>query len=189
VTGIALRKAALPELAKWTREHPGTVCIGAATINKWLTCLQSVLNWARRNGVIPDDVPWADPVSGMRLKVPRSTRRPWEPEELSVLFSSPIYRKGARPKGGKGEAAFWLPLLALYTGARLNELAPMCADNVKLDASSGVRFVTVIEDEETGRSVKTETSLRAVPYAARRCADVARQRHARRDGPAADRAE
>jgi integrase len=39
----------------------------------------------------------------------------------------------------------------------------MCADNVKLDASSGVRFVTVIEDEETGRSVKTETSLRAVP--------------------------
>jgi integrase len=158
-----LRKAALPELAKWTREHPGTVCIGAATINKWLTCLQSVLNWARRNGVIPDDVPWADPVSGMRLKVPRSRRRPWEPEELSVLFNSPIYVEGARPKGGKGEAAFWLPLLALYSGARLNELAPMCADDVKLDASSGVRFVTVIEDEDTGRSVKTEASLRAVP--------------------------
>jgi hypothetical protein len=69
---------------------------------------------------IPDDVPWADPVSGMRLKVPRSTRRPWEPEELSVLFNSPIYLEGVRPKGGKGEAAFWLPLLALYSGARLN---------------------------------------------------------------------
>jgi hypothetical protein len=35
-----LRKAALPELAKWSSEHPGTVCIGAATVNKWLTCLQ-----------------------------------------------------------------------------------------------------------------------------------------------------
>ena len=67
-----LRKAPLPQIVEWSREHPGTVCIGAATINKWLTCLQGVLNWARKNGVIPDEVAWADPVSGMRLKVPRS---------------------------------------------------------------------------------------------------------------------
>jgi integrase len=158
-----LRKAALPELAKWSREHPGTICIGAATINKWLTCLQGVLNWARKNGVIPDEIPWTDPVAGMRLKVPRSKRRPWEPEELSVLFGSPIYTQGARPKGGKGEAAYWLPLLALYSGARLNELAPICVNDVKRDASSGFHFLTVIEDEEEGRSLKTETSVRAVP--------------------------
>ena len=158
-----LRNAPLPELAEWTRNHPGTVCISAPTINKWLTCLQSVLNWARKNGLIPDEVAWADPVAGMRLKEPRSKRRPWEPEELSVLFGSPIYTQGARPKGGKGEAAYWLPLLALCSGARLNELAPMCANDVKLDAASGVRFLDVIEDDEVGRSLKTETSVRAVP--------------------------
>jgi integrase len=158
-----LRKARLPELAEWSREHPGTVCIAASTINKWLTCLQSVLNWARKNGVISDEAPWADPVAGMRLKEPRSKRRPWEPEELSVLFGSPIYVQGARPIGGKGEAAYWLPLLALYSGARLNELAPMCVNDVRPDAASGVRFFTVIQDEEAGRSVKTETSVRAVP--------------------------
>jgi integrase len=158
-----LRKARLPELAEWSREHPGTPCIGAATINKWLTCLQSVLNWARKNGVIPDEVVWADPVSGMRLKVPRSKRRPWETDELSVLFGSPIYLQGARPKGGKGEAAFWMPLLALFSGARLNELAPICVDDVKADPSSGVRFMTVIEDEDVGRRLKTENSVRAFP--------------------------
>jgi integrase len=158
-----LRKAPLPELAKYSREHPGTVCIGPATINKWLTCLQGVLNWARKNGVIPDEIRWTDPVAGMRLKVPRSKRRPWEPEELSVLFSSAIYLQAARPTGGKGEAAYWLPLLALYSGARLNELAPMCANDVKFDAASGVRFLTVIEDAEEGRTLKTETSVRAVP--------------------------
>ena len=123
-----------------------------------------MLNWARKNGVIPDEVVWADPVAGMRLKVPRSKRRPWEPEELSVLFGSPIYIQAARPTGGKGEAAYWLPLLALYSGARLNELAPMCADDVKQDPSSGMHFMTVIEDEEAGRSVKTETSVRAFPF-------------------------
>jgi integrase len=158
-----LRKALLPELAEWSRAHPGTPCIGAATINKWLTCLQGVLNWARKNGVIPDEVAWSDPVSGMRLKVPRSKRRPWEPEELKVLFGSPIYTQGVRPTGGKGEAAYWMPLLALYSGARLGELAPMCADDVKIDPSSGVHFMTVIEDDDAGRSVKTENSVRAFP--------------------------
>jgi integrase len=113
--------------------------------------------------VIPDEVHWSDPVAGMRLKEPRSKRRPWEPEELSVLFSSPVYTKGARPKGGKGEAAYWLPLLALYSGARLNELAPICVNDVTRDASSSSYFLNIVEDDEVGRSLKTETSVRAVP--------------------------
>jgi integrase len=158
-----LRKARLPELVEWTRNHPGTVCISAATINKWLTCLQGVLNWARKNGVIPDELPWADPVAGMRLAETRSQRQPWEPAELSVLFCSPIYLRGERPAGGKGEAAYWLPLLALFSGARLNEMAPMRVEDIKHDPASDVHFMTVIEDEDVGRSVKTETSLRAVP--------------------------
>jgi integrase len=158
-----LLKATLPQLAEYSRAHPGVPRIKPATVNKWLNCLGAVLNWSRKNGLIPDEVPWYDPVSGMRLAEERSNRQPWEPEELSILFGSPIYLKGERPLGGKGEAAFWLPLLALFSGARLNELAPICADDVKIDDASGVNFITVIEDEEAGRSVKTERSVRAVP--------------------------
>jgi hypothetical protein len=40
----------LPELAEWSRRHPEAVRISSATVNKWLTCLQAVLNWARDNG-------------------------------------------------------------------------------------------------------------------------------------------
>jgi integrase len=158
-----LRDAPLPELAAWSRKHPGTMCIVASTINKWLSCLGAVLNWARKSGLIPDDVVWSDPVARMRLPETRSQRQPWEPEELSLLFGSPIYLSGERPTGGKGEAAYWLPLLALFSGARLNELAPMCAEDIKHDPASDVHFMTVIEDDEAGRSVKTQGSLRAVP--------------------------
>jgi len=158
-----LLKAALPELVEYSRAHPEVPRLKAATINKWLNCLGAVLNWARNNGIIPDDMPWSDPVKGMRLPEARSTRQPWEPQELTALFSSPIYLSGERPIGGKGEAAFWLPLLGMFSGARLNELAPMCVEDVKTDAASGVRFITVIEDEEEGRSVKTEGSVRAIP--------------------------
>src|SRR5262249_49661712 len=119
--------------------------------------------WARDNGTIPDDLVWADPVSNMRLSEARPSRQPWEPEELAQLFSSPVFVNGLRPVGGKAEAAFWLPLLALFTGARLSELAPLTVEDIKLDAASGVRFMTVIEDAAIGRSVKTDASVRAVP--------------------------
>src|SRR5262249_54628774 len=158
-----LRTMTLRELAEWSRQHPGTARISSATVNKWLTCLQAVLNWARENGTIPDDIMWADPVSNMRLTEAKSSRQPWEPDELSLLFRSPVFTKGLRPAGGKGEAAFWLPLLALHSGARLSELAPLTVDDIKVDTASGVRFMTVIEDAAAGRSVKTDTSVRAVP--------------------------
>jgi hypothetical protein len=157
-----LRKMTLPELADWSRHHhPDAVRISSATVNKWLTCLQAVLNWARENGTIPDDVMWADPVSNMRLPEAKPSRQPWEPDELSLLFRSPVFTKGLRPAGGKGEAAFWLPLLALYSGARLSELAPLAVDDIKIDTASGVPFMTVVEDATLGRTVKTDTSVRA----------------------------
>jgi integrase len=158
-----LLHAPLPELVEYSRAHPEVPRLKASTINKWLNCLGAVLNWARRNGIIPDEMPWSDPVSGMRLTEAKSNRQPWEPEELKALFASPIYLKGERPLGGKGEASFWLPLLAIFSGARLNELAPICVEDVKTDAPSGVHFITVIENEEEGRSVKTDSSLRAIP--------------------------
>jgi len=108
-------------------------------------------------------MPWADPVSKMRLPEVKPNRQPWEPDELSPLFRSPVFTKRLRPAGGKGEAAFWLPLLALYSGARLSELAPLAVGDIKIDTASGVRFMTVIEDATVGRTVKTDTSIRAVP--------------------------
>jgi integrase len=158
-----LRKMTLPELAEWSRQHTDAVRISSATVNKWLTCLQAVLNWARENGTIPDDIAWADPVSNMRLSEAKPSRQPWEPDELSSLFRSPVFTKGLRPAGGKGEAAFWLPLLSLYTGARLSELAALAVDDIKIDTASDVRFMTVVEDAALGRTVKTDTSVRAIP--------------------------
>jgi hypothetical protein len=64
----ALRKASLPELVKWTKAHPEAERISAATVNKSLGAVQAVAVWARDNGLIPDDVPWSDPVANMRLE-------------------------------------------------------------------------------------------------------------------------
>ena len=55
---------------------------------------------------------------------------PFELSDLQVIFRTPVFVQGERSKGGQGEAAFWLPLLALFTGARLNELASLKAADV-----------------------------------------------------------
>jgi integrase len=79
------------------------------------------------------------------------------------LFSSPVFVAGARPKGGRGEAAFWLPLLALYTGARLSELAALTAGDVVIERPSGIAILAITEDLDQGRTLKTLASRRVVP--------------------------
>jgi hypothetical protein len=128
-----LRNAPLPELVEWSKQHPKARKVSNATVNKLLGGVQAVGLWARDNGLIPEDVPWADPFANMRLPEDKPTREPWQLEELRLLFTSPVFTEGARPTAGRGEAAFWLPLLGLFTGARLGELAPLTVADVTTD--------------------------------------------------------
>ncbi len=114
-----LLRATLPELVEWSKEHTSVPKVSAETVNKLLGSVQAVCLWARNNGLIPEDVPWSDPFSRMRLPTRKPRREPWKLEELRTLFGSAIFTEGDRPVAGKGEATFWLPLMALFTGARL----------------------------------------------------------------------
>ena len=51
-------------------------------------------------------------------------------DQLQVLFDSPVFTAGSRPLGGRGDTAFWAPLIALYTGARLNEIMLLRTDGI-----------------------------------------------------------
>ena len=117
----------------------------------------------RDNGFIPDDVPWADPFSNMRLDEPEPDREPWELADLRVLFRSAVFTKGERPTAGGGDAALWLPLLGLVTRARLGELAPLTVADVTTDETIGIPTIAIIEDAEKGRRLKTLSSRRVIP--------------------------
>lgn len=158
-----LKTATLPELVEYSKAHPDHPRISTGTVNKLLGGVQAVIIWGRTNGLIPDDVPWSDPFSGMRLEEDDPDRDTWEISDLRTLFMSPVYTQGLRPAGGRGEAAYWLPLLALFTGARLGELAPLIVRNIKRDEATHIRYIEITEDEERGVRTKTRTSRRVVP--------------------------
>jgi integrase len=158
-----LRTATLPELVEWSKEHTSVQRVSAETVNVMLGSVQAVSVWAQNNGLIPEDVSWSDPFSRMRLPTRRFKRAPWALEELRTLFSSTIFTHGDRPVSGKGEAAFWLPLMALFTGARLNELAPLTAADVITDPATDIVSINIKQDREQGRRLKTAGSARLVP--------------------------
>jgi integrase len=53
---------------------------------------------------------------------PEAQRDAYTVDELNRLYASRVYVQGHRPGKGGREAAFWVPLLGLHTGARLEDL-------------------------------------------------------------------
>ncbi|QNK66866.1 site-specific integrase [Variovorax sp. PAMC26660] len=89
-------------------------------------------------------------------------RRPWTNDELVALFSSPLHTAYALPDARYGgrEAAYWIPLLGLFTGTRLGELCQL--RTVDVQKVEGVH-VLVLTNEGEGQSIKSDAGHRSVP--------------------------
>ena len=101
---------------------------------------------------------------------PEEDVQPFDLVALEAIFGSPVYREGARPPGGAGEAAYWLPLLALYTGARLNELGQLRPKDVvqlpyvdHADQDQLAWVIKILADKAEGLRLKNASSARRVP--------------------------
>jgi integrase len=104
----------------------------------------------------------------VRIKVKKSRKRsrlPFTLEELQRIFNCPLYSQGKRPEGGKGETSVWLPLIALYTGCREEEIGQLRTEDVRCDHGVWYFNLIEVEDEENNAStrLKTESSYRRMP--------------------------
>lgn len=132
--------------------------LSVASIKKQLGAVRTVLGWAEENGLVEHNV--AVGVGVRDARVQREARLPYADADLKVIFSSPIYTEEERPKAAGGEAAYWLPLIALYMGARLEEMGQALVSDV---VTVGRVLCLDINDRGEGTSVKTVSSRRTVP--------------------------
>jgi len=98
-------------------------------INMKLSRLRTLLGWAFQNDYVPSNV--ADGISIKQADSGKNKRLPFSLSDLQAIYDSPVYVAGFRPVQGRGEAAYWLPLLGLYTGARLEELGQLRVSDVQ----------------------------------------------------------
>lgn len=105
----------------------------------------------------------SNPAADIHYKVvkERKSRVAFSIDELNQIFHSSIYTKQYRPVSGGKEAAYWLPLLALFTGARVEELAQLLASDIR--EIDGLGHIINISDEAAHAHLKNTSSRRRVP--------------------------
>jgi integrase len=136
-----------------------TLGTSSKTARDRLTWVKSLLRYACRDLELLNRQPWEGIDIEHRTENPR---KPWTDEQIKAFFSLPIYTEFKLPKAWKagGAAAYWVPLLGLYTGARVGELCQLRVVDVEEDAAGASIRIT---EEAEGAAVKTTAGLRVVP--------------------------
>ncbi|MBF0876930.1 site-specific integrase [Gluconobacter cerevisiae] len=148
------RLLTVQEVLKLYEDREDVPKLSAATINnKHLAALSVALRWASDNGYI-DQVVSREVRAKAGAKTAKAPRLPYTLEDLKAIFALPMFVNGERSAAGAGEAAVWLPILALYSGARLNELGTLKITDVTREG--GVDTLRI-------RAGKTVNAVRRIP--------------------------
>ena len=125
--------------------------VSPQTVNKHLSFASGLFHYAVDKGYMDDN-----PAGNMKVpeKVdPRGKVDPFSPEDLQAIFSSPGF-------GVNHPYQFWIPVLGLFTGARLNELCQLYVADVKQE--DDIWYLDINEDTPD-KSLKRPSSKRLIP--------------------------
>lgn len=129
------------------------------TAHDRFTWIKTLLKYAYRDLEVISRNPW----QGINIfKETTNQRRPWKEAELQTLFGQPLFQQFEIPKDwrcGK-DAAYWIPLLGLFTGARLSELAQLRTIDILEISEISLILITNIGSSQ---QLKTSASKRSIP--------------------------
>lgn len=137
------------------------------SINRSIDILKILFNFAIREDII--SINPADKVKITVKNNPKEKRLPFDIDSLNVIFNSPIYTSNYRPKAGSGEAAYWIPLIALFTGARLSEICQLMKHNIIYEKYFDIKntehfsWMFDITNLDDNQRLKNDGSRRKVP--------------------------
>lgn len=137
----------------------GTGSLSARTVVKLLGHLAEFIDYLMARGDLetsPMDATFDRTVAGLRARASqvkgRRNYRPFAEDDLRRIFEPRRYLQH-----NSAADDFWVPLLGLFTGARLGELVSLMVADVLHDPLAGVHLIQV--------QGKNENSRRAVPLA------------------------
>ena len=139
--------------------------LSMTTIKRHFSALGRLFDYLRKRGEYLAE----NPAYGFEFpdkRRAREKRRMWEGEKLAKLFSSPVwtgcFSEGRHSRPGSliiKDEKYWLPLLGLYHGNRLEEFAQLCRGDVRQE--EGIWFLDV--NDEGDKRIKNQQSKRRVP--------------------------
>ena len=155
-------------------EEHGEERLSSTSVERYLDSLSSMFAWAKRNQILTGNP------AERAIEKPKKTTRDqddrsrFESTDLEKIFTAPWFATGAgeRNKHGRFHSFrphfYWLPLLGLYTGARLNELSQLYTSDVKV-TEAGVLYIDFnldgadkVDADGSDKSLKTVNAKRIV---------------------------
>ncbi|MEH6575649.1 MAG: DUF6538 domain-containing protein [Amphritea sp.] len=142
--------------------------ISDKTRGEYLGQLKGLLEFAYSNGFITSDI--ASHIELPNTKHNKSIERlPFTEADLQKIFPGSNYgcdfgiQKSALSKAGK----FWLPLLAAFSGARLEELGQLQTRDIRTCPESGIIYFMIdnkgVTADGTKKRIKNLNSVRPIP--------------------------
>jgi integrase len=128
------------------------------TRNAYATTLKCVFECARRRGRFTGD----NPFDKMKARVAGSSYEPFTVAELQTLFDA-LPRQTKPVKHSPETALPWAALIALYSGARLEEIAQLSTADIREEAANGASVWCIDIHNGGTNKLKNETSARLIP--------------------------
>lgn len=135
--------------------------LSITTVNIHVEAVGSMLEWCIREGMLE-----TNPATRLQLKDKRQAvelRSAFTSEELSKIFSHPKFSQ----KKFKSLSYFWIPLIALYTGMRLEEIAQLHCSDVYESATKGIWVIDIndsgVDEQQRPKLLKNKNARRLVP--------------------------
>lgn len=126
---------------------PADIRMSGETVSQHVGRLSTFFEWcikSKRRTLVTEN-----PAKGLEIKTQKRDRAPLSAEDLRKLFSSDYYTGNGR----RACYVWWLPLLGIYTGARISELVSNRCDDVY--EQDGVPLIRI-------RGTKTDNAARVV---------------------------
>ena len=125
------------------------------TIQQHLIAFSSFMKYVKKEGYISDS--FAENFVIPSIDRTKPQKDAFTEDDLLRIFNPKTYPYRLDEKYSPH---FWLPLLALYTGNRIGELAQLLVDDIVLDGK--VKYIKFCADD-VNKSLKTTASWREVP--------------------------
>jgi integrase len=121
--GRSVDNVPLPELVKLLSHDIKVPRLSGKTVRQHLGALSAIWGKVGAKGWIERE---DNPFSKHDVRIDHTPKgKPLTVAELNAVFGLPVFSANARPKRGRGEACYWVPLFALFTGARPGEIAKL----------------------------------------------------------------
>ena len=131
--------------------------IHARTAKKFFELARALISYAHDQGYLKENLAAGLTFSTKGASSPR--KRTYTSRQIEQLLNGPVYTLKAPPRWRLDDYRFWLPLLGLYSGARLSELCQLRLGDIREELG-----VWVISISSSGaRQLKTVDSERLVP--------------------------